>query len=319
VVFLAPPAGLSPDDTLGRRALAPLCAILFSMEAFSGAQAPDEGDTIGPFLVGALLGEGAAGTVFRAVHLEDRQEVALKVMKRALTADTTYLRRFRREALIASEVRHRNLVPVLEFGEDAGVLFIATEFRDGGSLADLIAERSQLPLPQCTRLTADIAAGLGALHQHGIVHRDVKPANVMLDHSGSAAVTDFGLAQGHAYTVLTKPGQVLGTIDYLAPELIQGSEATPASDVYALGCLVYECVTGAAPFSQKALFEVAMAHLQEDPPDPRERRSDVPEEYTWALLRALAKDAEQRPPTAMSFARLLSVSTPARGRSTSTD
>ncbi len=293
-----------------------VCAILCVMMAFRrGAHTPDEGDKIGAYLVGAKLGEGAAGTVYRAVRSTDGLEVALKVMKRALTADTAYLARFKREARVASEVRHRNLVPVVEFGEAAGVVFIATEYRDGGSLAELITGEGRLSLTKCTRLAMEIAAGLGALHHREIVHRDVKPSNVMLDHSGAAAVTDFGLARGYAYTVLTRPGQVLGTLDYLAPELIEGKAATPESDVYALGCLVYECVTGAPPFSDRGMFEVAVAHLEDDPPHPRERRDSVTEEYSWALLRALAKDPAKRPPTAISYARLLFVSTPAEGPS----
>jgi serine/threonine protein kinase len=130
----------------------------------------------------------------------------------------------------------------------------------------------------------------------------------MLARAGGAALTDFGLARGHAYTVLTRPGQVLGTLDYIAPEVIQGQEATTASDIYALGCLVYECVTGAAPFSDRSVFEVAVAHLEEEPPDPRERRDALGEGFVWALLRALDKDPAQRPPTAVAFAHLLAVS-----------
>jgi serine/threonine-protein kinase len=271
---------------------------------------PDEGESLGPYRVGAKLGEGAAGTVYRAVRSPDEREVALKVMKRALSADAAYLARFKREARIASEVAHRNLVPVIEFGEADGIAFIATEFRDGGSLADAIVAAGRLPLRRCTRVANEIASGLHALHQREIIHRDIKPSNVMLDASGAAALTDFGLARGHAYTVLTRPGQVLGTVDYLAPELIQGKEATPASDMYALGCLVYECVTGRSPFSDRGMFEVAVAHLEDDPPDPREGRDDVTPGYAWAMLLALEKDPSRRPPTAIAYAHLLSVSTP---------
>jgi serine/threonine-protein kinase len=275
----------------------------------------EEGNLVGPYLVGTKLGEGAAGVVYRAVRSSDGLEVALKVMKRALSTDTTYLARFKREARVASEVRHHNLVPMVEFGEADGVAFIASEFRDGGSLADRIERDGGLPLSECTRLTLEIAAGLGALHRQEIVHRDVKPANVMLDHAGIAAVTDFGLARGHAYTVLTRPGQVLGTLDYMAPELIEGREATSASDLYALGCLAYECVTGAPPFSNRGMFGVAVAHLEDEPPDPRERRDDVTKDYAWSLVRALEKDPADRPPTTMAYARLLSVSTPVESSS----
>jgi serine/threonine-protein kinase len=176
----------------------------------------------------------------------------------------------------------------------------------------MIASEGRLSLADCTRFAAQIAAGLSALHHHGIVHRDIKPSNVMLDRAGAAALTDFGLARGHAYTVLTKPGQVLGTLDYMAPELIEGKEATPASDVYGLGCLVYECVTGVTPFSDRGMFEVAVAHIEEEPPNPCERRDALSEEFAWALLRALEKDPSLRPPTAVSYAHILQVATPTR-------
>jgi len=278
----------------------------------TGSDIPDEGDRVGAYVVGPKLGEGATGAVYRARRSTDGLEVALKIMKRALSADPTYLARFRREARVAADVQHRNLVSVVEFGEADGVVFIASQFQDGGSLADLISSEGRLPLADCTRLAAEIAAGLSALHHHDIVHRDVKPSNVMLDRQRSSALTDFGLARGHAYTVLTRPGQVLGTLDYIAPELIEGKEATPASDVYALGCLVYECVTGVTPFSDRGIFEVAVAHIEEEPPDPSERRSAVSDEFAWALLRALQKEPAERPPTAISYAHILSVSTPTR-------
>jgi serine/threonine-protein kinase len=239
--------------------------------------------------------------------MSDGMEVALKLLKRTLSSDSSYLARFKREARVATEVQHRHLVPVIEFGEDGDNVFIASAFLDGGSLGDLIEDEGRLPMTDSIRLAAEIASGLAALHQNEIVHRDIKPSNVMLDRSGRAALTDFGLARGHAYTVLTRPGQVLGTLDYLAPELIEGREATPASDVYALGCLVYECVTGATPFADKSVFEVAVAHLEDEPADPRELRDTVSAELAWAILRALEKDPGDRPPTAVSYANLLTV------------
>jgi serine/threonine-protein kinase len=268
-----------------------------------------DGETVGPYVVHAKLGEGATGTVYRATRESDGREVALKLLKRALSADPTYLARFKREARIAADVHDRHLVPVVEFGESEGVVFMASEYRDGGSLAQLIAAEERLPVRDCCRIAGEVAAGLTALHDRDIVHRDVKPSNVMLDRSGAAALTDFGLARGHAYTVLTRPGQVLGTLDYLAPEVIQGREATPESDVYALGCLVFECITGSAPYADRSLLEVAVAHLDEPPPDPRERRDAISEELAWALARALEKDPDKRPPTALAYAHLLSVAT----------
>jgi serine/threonine-protein kinase len=266
----------------------------------------DRGENrIGPYLVGEALGEGATGAVYRATREEDGLEVALKVLKRGLSQDQAYVGRFKREARIAADVTHPHLVQVLESGEHDGRLFLASAFYGGGSLADLVDREGRLPLDESIRFSAQIAAGLGALHTTGIVHRDVKPSNVMIDRSGLAALTDFGLARGHAYTVLTAPGQVLGTLDYLAPEIIEGKSATPLSDVYALGCLVYECLTGRTPFADRSVFEVGVAHLEEAPPDPRELRDAIGGGLAWALLRALEKEPERRPPTATAFAHML--------------
>jgi serine/threonine protein kinase len=263
------------------------------------------GDQLGPYALELQLGEGATGVVFRAVHAPNGTTVALKVLKPGLSGDDVYRERFLREARVANEVEHPHLVPVLDVGEHDGFTFLASTFLDGGSLADLLAEDGRLPLGECVRVALEIAGGLGALHERGIVHRDVKPANVMLDRHGASALTDYGLAKGAAYTVLTRPGQWVGTLDYLAPELIEGKEATPESDVYALGCLVYECVTGAAPFADRGIFEVAIAHLEDEPLSPLKRRDAVSEEVSWAILQALAKEPAHRPPTARSFGRML--------------
>src|SRR5262249_4964775 len=146
-----------------------------------------------------------------------------------------------------------------------------------------------------------VGAGLQALHDAGIVHRDLKPGNIIIDRDGTAMLTDFGLAKGRAYTVLTKPGQVMGTLDYLAPELIKGSPASPATDIYALGCTVYECVAGQAPFAEKEGIQVGLAHVAEPPPDLANYRDDVPPAFAEAVLSALAKDPEQRPATAVEY------------------
>jgi serine/threonine protein kinase len=162
-----------------------------------------------------------------------------------------------------------------------------------------------LPLDEALRIAAEIATGLDALHRSGLVHRDVKPSNLMLYENGRAAITDFGLAKGPAYTVLTKPGQVMGTLDYLAPELIRGKPATPATDIYALGCVAFECVAGQAPFADKSAFQVGLAHLEEPPPDPGANRPELPPHFSQAILAALEKDPEQRPETAGAYASLL--------------
>jgi serine/threonine-protein kinase len=265
------------------------------------------GQTLGPYRLEQTLGEGAVGTVYRAVRTTDGRVVALKVLKDKLAADEIYRRRFAHEARAAQEVQHKHLVQILEAGEADGRSYLAVAFIGGGTLEERLAG-GPLPLDDILRLAAGAGAGLDALHAAGLVHRDVKPSNIMLTEEGSALLTDFGLAKGPAYTVLTRAGQVVGTLDYLAPELIKGQGATPATDLYALGCVVYECVAGEPPFAGKGLLEIGMAHLDEEPPDPVRSRPDLPAGLAWAVSQALAKDPSQRPPTATAFANMLSVS-----------
>jgi serine/threonine-protein kinase len=248
------------------------------------------------------------GVVFRARREADDETVALKLLRDELGSDELYRRRFQREARIASELDNAHVVPVVDFGEVSGRLYIAALYVRGVSLAELIASQGPLSVAEALRLASSLSRALDALHSRGLVHRDVKPANVMIDERGAAALTDFGLARGVADTVLTKTGVVVGTVDYLAPELIRGHPATQASDVYALGCLLYECLAGAPPFAEKAYVETLLAHVQDEPPDLREPRSDLPEALSWAVLKALAKDPAERPPTATAYARMLRAS-----------
>jgi serine/threonine-protein kinase len=244
------------------------------------------------------------GIVFRATH-EDGREVALKVLREELAGDETFRRRFDHEARSASHVRSPHLVAVLDAGEAGGRYYLASEFVAGATLEERIRSGGPLPLADAVAVAGELASALDALHEAGIVHRDVKASNVLLRDGRTAMLTDFGLAKGEAYTVLTKPGQVMGALDYLAPELIRGDEATRASDVYALGCLAYECLTGSTPFGGRSVFQIGLAHLDEAPPDPREARADCPPALAAAVLTALEKEPERRPPTAGAYAREL--------------
>jgi serine/threonine-protein kinase len=261
------------------------------------------GQSLGPYRLEELLGEGGMGLVFRAVREGDGEVVALKLLKLELANDIVYRQRFVHEARSAAEVRHPNLVPVVEAGELDRRPFIAVAYVAGRTLEARLAEGA-LPVDEALRVADEVAAGLDALHEAGLVHRDVKAANVLLDgETGVARLTDFGLAKGRAYTVLTRPGQVLGTLDYLAPELIRGEPATPASDVYALGCLVYECVTGQTPFGGRPPLAIGMAHLGDEPAPPE--APGWPAASSAALLRALEKEPADRPASASDLARSL--------------
>lgn len=301
-----------PDAGGGRRAFEEAYA---RRVASQGAVEP--GGRLGPYRLEEQLGEGAVGLVFHAVREPDGEEVALKVLRSELSGDETFRHRFVHEARAASEVRHKHLVTILDAGEADGRSYLAVAFVRGRTLERRLEDEGPLPIPEVVRIVAEIAAGLDALHRAEIIHRDVKPSNVMLDMEGAASLTDFGLAKGRAYTVLTKPGQVMGTLDYLAPEMLRGADATPASDLYALGCLAFECIAGRAPFADKSLFDLAAAHLNLDPPDPCADRDDAPAGLSWGVVQALAKEPAQRPPTATAYAHMLGFAAGLRGSSPS--
>jgi serine/threonine-protein kinase len=263
------------------------------------------GDVFGPYRIEAVLGQGATGIVVRAVRHGSEEPVALKVLRSELTGDELYTRRFEHEARAAGEVVHPHLAPVVDSGTLGGRHYLAMRYVPGGSLADRLAARGPLPLADVLRLAAEVAAALDALHRCGLVHRDVKPANILFDGGGSAVLTDFGLAKGRAYTVLTRPGQVLGTVECLAPEVIRGEGASPASDVYGLGCVVFSCLAGRPPFTGSSALEVSVGHLGLEPPDPCAGRDDLPEALAAAVLTALAKAPAARPATARAYALAL--------------
>jgi serine/threonine protein kinase len=271
------------------------------------------GQRLGPYRIEARLGQGGMGIVFRARH-DDGRTVALKVLRGELAADDAFRRRLAREARAAAAVSHPNLAPVLEAGEADGRLYLAVRYVAGRSLAERLAAGGPLGADELVRLAAEVGAGLDALHRRGIVHRDVKSANILLAADATAVLGDFGLAKSRAWTVLTRPGQVLGTLDYLAPELIRGEPATPLSDLYALGCVLYECLAGAPPFAGRGVLRIGMAHLEEEPGDPAAGRDDVPPALSWTVRQALAKDPARRPTSAAALARMLRLAAPGSAR-----
>jgi len=260
------------------------------------------GRTLGPYTLGEPVGSGSLGTVFRATR--DGREVALKVLRPELSGDETYRRRFAREMKISAQVSHPGLHPIVDSGEAEGIAYLATPFVDAGSLADRL-EDGPVRIEELIRIAHGVGTGLDALHRLGLVHRDVKPSNVLMASEGPA-LTDFGVARGEADTVLTAVGTVVGTVDYLAPEVIAGAPAGPPADVYALGCLAYECATGRPPFAEaKSIADACRAHLAEPPADPRGVRPDLPVPLATSLLTALAKDPADRPGTGTAYFLLL--------------
>ncbi len=259
-----------------------------------------EATRVGGYEIECELGAGAVGVVYRARSSEGRT-VALKLLHASLVDDEELCRRLAREFRIAQDLRDPHLVAAVDSGEAAGRPYLVFEYVSGGSLAGRL-QTGTLTLAETLRVVSDMAAGLEVLHRRGLVHRDLKPSNVMLRDDGSALLADFGLAKGAPYTGLTQPGEILGTLDYLAPELVRGREATPASDIYALGCVAFECLAGSPPFADRSLLGVGTAHLEDEPPDP-----PAAPDVAWALLRALEKDPAARPTSAAMYSNLLRV------------
>ncbi len=270
------------------------------------ADALAAGDQLGPYRLDQQLGEGAVGVVYRAVVGSTGEVVAVKVMRKRLARDAVYQKRFMHEARAAAEVASPHLVKIRAAGEHAGHNFLVMDYVQGKSLAELL-DAGPLPVQDLVTIARQIATGLDALHQNELIHRDVKPSNILVSDTGVAALTDFGLAKGRAYTVLTRPGELMGTLDYLAPELFRGKPASAASDIYAFGCVAYECATGSPPFAGRSMFSIGNAHLEEDPVPPVQHRAELPADLSWAILQALAKDPARRPRTATTYARLLKV------------
>jgi serine/threonine protein kinase len=261
-------------------------------------------ETLGAYELRRAIGVGGMGVVHDAVDVRDGTRVAVKVLRPELSEDATYVRRFEREVAVASALRHPHLLPVLDAGEVAGRRYLVMEHAPDGTLGDRL-DAGPLPLAEVVRVAAQVGSALDALAAAELVHRDVKPGNVMLSARG-CRLADFGLARGRAHTVLTASGALLGTAAYLAPELVEGAPASPASDRYALGAVLFECLAGRPPFTGSVL-EVTYAHVVSEPPDPLARRPDVPPAVADVLRLALAKDPEARPVSGAMLAQLLQV------------
>ena len=241
------------------------------------------------------------GHVYRATG-PDGQTVALKLVKEDLARDETFRRRFDREARIAQRVRHLNVVEVLDQAEHEGIPYLVQRYVPGGNLAELIEKHGQLDLSTTVRICQEVASGLGALHEQGLFHRDIKPGNILIDEQSTAHITDFGLAKDSQGSLLTRPGQALGSMDYMAPEQIRSDEITAAADIYALGCVMYECLCGEPPFAGREGMRILWAHLQDPPDDPANHRSELPRGVSSAILQALDKEAEGRQRSAVELA-----------------
>jgi serine/threonine protein kinase len=260
---------------------------------------PRPGDSLGPYRITRVIGRGRMGIVFEGTE-DGGEPVALKVVTTELSQDEVFLRRFRREVKAAQKIEHPNVVPVLDDGVEGGLPYLVQRLIPGGSLADRVTASGPLSLEEAVRLLAGAAAGIDALHVAGLVHRDIKGANILLD-GDNAYVSDFGLAKDSQASNLTRPGQALGSLDYMSPEQIRGEDVSPATDIYALGCVMFEVLTGTPPFGGRPSMRVLFAHLQEPPPDLSTSRGDIQPGVARAISRALEKEPEERPSSAAEY------------------
>jgi len=264
------------------------------------------GKQIGPYLVDNVIGRGGMGEVYHGVHTALDREVAIKVLSPESAQEAEMKTRFGREARIIAGIRHPNIVTVYDYGEFDGQFYMAMEFLDGELLSHEL-RASPLTLDAALPILRDIAAALDAAHSRGLVHRDVKPSNIVLmqpgeDSAGRAVLMDFGIAKVmEGVTGITHSG-MLGTVDYIAPEqILHAGEVDKGADIYALGVIAYQMLTGKLPFLGANPGQQLYAHLQQSPPDPREIKPEIPVETAQAILRALRKSPAERQSSAGDF------------------
>src|ERR687894_1402041 len=252
----------------------------------------------GRYRLDAQVGTGGMSTVYRAFDATLERRVAIKLMHRDIAADSDQLERFRREARAVAQFSHPHIVGVIDAGEDEGRPYIVFEYVEGETLKDRIRRLGRLPVDEAIAYAVEIARALGAAHGRGLVHRDVKPQNVLVDEEGSAKVTDFGIARSMDDSGLTAEGRVLGTTDYVSPEQALGHDVNGQSDIYSLGVVLYEMLTGDVPFHGESQVSVAMKHVREDLPDVQARRPEASATLASVLERMTDKDLRRRYPDA---------------------
>ncbi len=273
----------------------------------------------GRYRIERLLGKGGMGAVFLAHDLALERDVAIKVLPPDVAQDDQIVRRFQQEAKTAAKLDHPNIIPIYRVESEGGLNYFVMKYVSGTSLEDLLDQKRPLPVPEIQRILWEAACALGHAHQRGVVHRDVKPANIMFDHDGRAMLTDFGISKAlQAATGFTATGMIIGTPHYMAPEQAKGLTVDGRADEYSLGIVGYRMITGELPFAGDSVHTILYKHIFEEPPRAASRRADVPEPLSAAVSRAMSKDPEHRYPTMEAFATAVwpeqPVAVPTKGR-----
>jgi serine/threonine-protein kinase len=265
---------------------------------------PRIGTDLAGYRLESVLGRGGMGVVYLATDLRLERKVALKLVAPQLAGDPRFRERFLRESRLAASLDHSHVVPVHAAGETDGQLWIAMRYVQGTDLRTLLDEQGRLEPARALELCSQVGEALDAAHAHGLVHRDVKPANVLVTEEGGEEhcyLADFGLARSPGEARAAAPTQLSGTVDYTAPEQIAAEPANHRSDVYSLGCVLYECLAGERPFGRKSPMATLYAHATEAPPSLHERRPELPEAIDPVIATALAKEPDERYATCSEF------------------
>jgi serine/threonine-protein kinase len=247
------------------------------------------------YRIEGLLGRGGMGVVYRATDTQLDEVVAIKTLPAtAMNTSPEDVERFKREIRLARKITHRNVLRTFDYGEAEGFYFISMEFVKGYALADMLEETGQLAPRVTLGVARQICRGLEAAHEQGIIHRDIKPQNVLIDHKGEVKLMDFGIARMQEADAMTQQGMIVGTPHYMSPEQVQGKALDPRSDVYAMGVLLYEMLCGVKPFTSSTLTGVLTAHITEAPKPPISLRPEIGAELNGVVLRCLEKAADRR-------------------------
>lgn len=263
------------------------------------------GHVIGNYKVTEKLGEGGMGTVFKGIDVMLDREVAIKMLRPELARQAQIVERFRSEAVTLAKLNHPNIATLYSFQRQGDDFFMVMEYVSGETLDALIRRKGAMPTDEAISLFCQALEGMGRAHKLVIVHRDIKPANMMLTEDGSIKVMDFGIARVLGTARMTRQGNIVGTIEYMSPEAIQGAEVDARSDIYSLGILLYEMLTGRVPFVNDTEYSLMMAQINEPPPPPRAFAPHIPIPVEQAILRALAKRPEERFQSVGDFRRAL--------------
>src|SRR5688572_3617726 len=261
------------------------------------------GQMLGPYRIINQVGRGGMATVYKAYQPSVDRYVAIKVLPSQLAESREFAARFQQEARIIAKLEHPHILPVFDYGESDGVSYFVMRYMDAGTLKEKMIEGRPLPLQEIDRLFTQLADALSYAHSRGVIHRDLKPANVLIDSQGNVFLTDFGIAKllESASPRLTQTDAIMGTPAYIRPEQAQGHKVDQRSDIYSLGIILYEMVTGSVPYTAETPLAVLFKHISDPLPPPSLVKSDIPVPIEQVILKALARDPRDRFATAAEF------------------